>query len=446
MSDTSSPTLPARGRGLDGFFFAYNAALLLALPLLAATLASHQLSGRRWRHGWGDRLGRLPVSPAGRPVLWAHAVSAGEALALGSILRAVRRLAPDAWIVVTTITDTGQAVARHQCKGVADHIGYLPFDLLPCMAPAVARVRPDVVMLTESELWPNLVYLTARRGGRVVLVNGRISQRNYDRLRRRPFMGSLFGRLLRRVDRLCMQTELYRDRAQSLGGPAERMEICGNAKLDTLLAQDLGQKVAALRRELGVGEGEPLVVAGSTHTTEEQVVLEAFRLVQAEVPECRLILAPRHLNRADEVLALARATGFECGRRTELREGGKRPAVVVLDTMGELVACYALGAAAFVGGSFITLGGHNVLEPVACGKPALYGPHMHGQQELEEAAREGGVGFTVHDSGELAARWLEFLQSADRQAEMAARGRAVLERHQGSSQRYAEVIAEELGR
>lgn len=427
-------------------FLLYNLLLVVLLPVVIAYVCYRQLGGRRWRGGWRQRLGGLPPSPPGRTVIWAHAVSAGEMMALASIVRELRSLVPEAWILVTSLTNTGQEMAHRQCSGVADRVAYLPADFLPCAWLALRRVRPHLLVLTETELWPNLLFLARSRGARVVLVNGRISDRNLRRVR---WLGWLYRALLGMVDRFCMQSAWYQGRVVALGAPEQATCALGNAKLDTLLAQASPEKTQALRQVLEVGEEDPLLVAGSTHPGEEAQVIAAFRLVLEQVPGCRLILAPRHVARARELQQALGEAGLRQVLRSELPgpPGTARQAqVIMLDTMGELAACFALGQAAFIGGSLVRIGGHNVLEPVAAGKPVLYGPYMHGQPDLERAVREGGVGFMVKDSTEMAGHWLRFLSSPPLQQELAQRAAAIIGQHQGAARRYAQAAWEVMGK
>jgi len=441
----SAPTFPRRMLWLH--FLLYNLVLVVCLPVIALYLLAQQMMAKhRWRHGGLQRLGWLPRSPRGKQVIWAHAVSVGEAVAVTPIVRELRARCPEAWLLVTTLTDTGQKIAQEQCAGVADRVAYLPVDLLPCVALALARVRPEVLMLTETELWPNLLHLCRWFGTRVVVVNARISDRNMRRMRwpARWF----FAGLLALVDRFCAQSEHYLARAVSLGLPPEAGCAMGNAKMDSALTAAPPEKVEQLGRDAGVHPDDQVLVAGSTHQGEEELVLAAFCRVRTRFPACRLILAPRHIHRAEEVEAVVARHGLTVVRRSTLSggEAARRAQVILLDTMGELAAAYALGQAAFVGGSLIeTIGGHNVLEPTACGRPVLYGPHMYGQLDLERAVREAKLGWVVQDAESLASAWIDLLASPERLADIAARARAFAQEQRGVAARYAALVAGEMG-
>jgi 3-deoxy-D-manno-octulosonic-acid transferase len=361
--------------------------------------------------------------------------------ALKPVYAALRAALPQAYLVVSTITPTGMTVARAGCPQ-ADALVYLPFDWGDCIGLALARVRPDLVVVAEKELWPNFLGFARALEAEVLVVNGRVSDRMMARARRWPW---LVRWLLRLPSCLCVQSSRDADRLDALGIPPEQVVVAGNTKADAMAARDR-EAEAKLASELGVRPEECWLVAGSTHAGEEAVVLEAFARVRAARPEARLLLAPRHPERVTEVCAGVMQQGFAVARRSE--GPPPREAVVVLDTMGELRSAYALGVAGFVGGTFVPIGGHNLLEPVAAGRPALFGPHTETCVDVAELVLEAGVGMRVANAEELASWLLRFLDDREAQARIAQEGPALLASQQGASQRcvnIARVLLEEHG-
>ncbi len=421
----------------------YNLLLLLLSPLLVIYLLVRLLAGKS-REGFAERLGFVPRTKTGgaAPRGWLHAVSVGESVAAKPVWDALRAALPDWALYHSTITGTGQAVAA-KTVGDAGTMLYFPFDFLPCVWLALTRVRPRVIVIVETELWPNFLAVAHLMGIRTVMVNGIISDRTLRGARR---LGWLYRWMTGNIDRFCMQTHADAERIIALGADPERVSVTGNTKFDQALPEvSLGAQMT-LRGELGLTRDEPVLVAGSTHAGEEDIVLRAFRQVKSAYPRVRLILAPRHLPRAQEVEDLVVAHGFVAARRSRMAAVPTPPdAVIILDTIGELARAYALGLAGFVGGSLVPIGGHNVLEPLALGKPALFGPHMHKTREIAAIVTEAGIGFPISDAESLAAQWMELLTNAALRQDVAERAAAVFAANRGAAQRSVAEITHLVG-
>lgn len=413
----------------------YNILLVLLSPLLCLYALWHMIGSGKSRRGLAERLGLLPTQKCAgdTPCLWLHAVSVGETFAARPIWQALLAALPGWRLLHSTTTDTGQAQA---VKSVGAHgqTCFFPIDLLPCVWLALARARPAFIVLVETELWPNFLAIARLRRIPVMLVNGRISDRS---LRRALRLAPLYRWMTGNVDRFCMQSDEDAARIIRLGADPARVMVMGNSKFDQVLTHVPLDEQAQLRDALGLRHDEPLLLAGCTHPGEEETVLRAFRQVKAAVPAARLLLVPRHIQRAQEVEAMAVAHGFAAVRKTRLAQASPPPdAVIILDTIGELARAYALCRAAFVGGSLVPVGGHNVLEPVALGKPALFGPYTSNFRDIVQLVQDAGVGMPITGADDLAAHWQTFLTDPARCAEIAARVETILA-HRGASARCA---------
>jgi len=421
----------------------YNLLLFLLSPLIILLLLWRLLVAGKSRRGLFERLGFIPRGklPAG-PRCWVHAVSVGENTAAKPVWQALLSLFPDHQLLLSTTTDTGQATAA-KFVGGQGHTIYFPFDLLPCAWLALARARPAVIVIMETELWPNFLAMAKLFGCKVMVANGIISDRS---LRGAARLRPLYRWMAGNIDRFCMQSREDADRIVRLGADPARVMVAGNTKFDEVLTEvSLGEQIT-LRNALGLGRDEPILLAGSTHPGEEEPVLRAFRQVKAAHHGARLLIAPRHIQRAGEIAELITAHGFAAARRTKINAVSAPPdAVIILDTLGELARAYALCTAAFVGGSFVPIGGHNILEPLGLGKPALFGPHMEKNRDLARLAQAAGVGFQVADAGELAARWSAFLDDRKLLKEMAEKTRTIFQLHAGAGERCAAEAAKLVG-
>lgn len=361
-----------------------------------------------------QRLGRYPEArPAGSGTrLWMQAVSVGEVRLAAALLGALKDRRPDIDLILSTGTSTGQAEARRLAGDLA-RVVYFPLDTPPSVRRALSCLSPDLAVMVETELWPNFLREAGRRGIGLALVNGRISDRSDRSYRRlRPFFRPLLSRF-RTVGAISQKDAR---RLTGLGAPAERTVVTGNAKAASLGLQADPQKAARLGRELGL-DGRPVWVAGSIRSGEERIVIEAFKKVLETRPETVLVLAPRHLDKAEAMTRELEMAGLDYTRRTE--PGGEaQTRVLVLDTLGELFQVYYSARVALVGGGLMPLAGHNPLEPAFWHKPVLFGPHMDSFAGQAEALVSAGGGLVIEDARELARAVIELLGDDDRRQAM----------------------------
>jgi tetraacyldisaccharide 4'-kinase len=432
---------------------AYNLILASFLPVILAW-GLWRLARGKSRQGWAQRFGLLGETAvqakrkrgiSQTPRIWVHACSVGEVNAVRPVIQILRKRLPDALIFLSTITPTGQAQARRFCKE-ADSIFYFPFDVLPCMWLALRRLRPDLCILTEKELWPNFLALCRINEIPVVVVNAIVSDRTVSRAK---WFGGFMRWLAGMVTFFSAQTEQYRSRLLALRVKPQRIGVDGNTKFDKPAPEPGKEKTLA--ELLGWGPETLSLAAGSTHAGEEEVVLEAFQRLRRKHPMARLLIAPRHPERTSDVASRIEKSGLRWVRRSELQaepSGGRSNAegwgankVVILDTIGELPLAYRLAKAAFVGGSLVShVGGHDPLEVAAEGKPVFFGPHMRNCRDIASLLQEEEVGFMVRNAAELAAGWQRALEDKEWLAEMEQRTSEVMLRHRGGSHRAAERV------
>jgi 3-deoxy-D-manno-octulosonic-acid transferase len=430
---------------------------LILLPILVPTLLWRLLVRGKSREGLAERFGRVPElgpPPAGGRI-WVHAVSMGETVAAQPVFAALRAALPTAEILVSTITPTGQAQARRSLPAAALHF-YFPFDVPWVVRRVLRRLRPTVIVLMEAEVWPNLLGAAQRQKVPVVVANGHISDRTLRRaLRLRPWLAPI----LAGITRYLAQSEAIRRRALALGLPEERVTVAGHTKFDQDVAAFAPEEADLIRAALGLEPEQPLFLAGSTHEGEEELVLDAWETARGRVPGLALMLAPRHLTRLEAIRELLRRRGLGVRARSDASSGvqafGRSGAqesgpdghlehlntVFLLDTMGELARFYGLASVAFVGGSLVPKGGHDILQPLFHGVPTLFGPHMHNQRALAQRVLEEGAGRQVADVAALAKAVTDLLtDDAERRSVVDAAAR-LLRENRGASDRCAREVA-----
>jgi 3-deoxy-D-manno-octulosonic-acid transferase len=391
----------------------------------------------KYMRTFGERMGRLPVylNVDGDRSIWIHAVSVGEVLGVRPLIPALRERFPNHRLFLSTTTITGNEVAA---KGAGDLDGlfFAPFDWPVPVRRALSTLNPALLVLVETELWPNLIHEARRRGTRVAVVNGRISDRSFGRYRLiRPFL----RRVLEEVDLFLMQGEIPAERIRDLGAPVERVSITHSLKYD---AAEPGRSPERLTRLFdGRSHPRPLWVAGCTVGGEEERVLRAFQRVRERVEDAALLIAPRHPERFGDVPPLVEAAGFRCRRRSTLEPGGWGDGdVLLLDTLGELAQLYALATVVFVGGSLGATGGHNILEPAAAAKPILVGPHMENFQEIADEFKAEDALIEVESAEELGREVAALLLDEPRRRALGERALRLVDRNRGAVQRTVDAL------
>lgn len=392
---------------------------------------------RRYATGLDERRGLYVPSRFDGPTrpLWVHAVSVGEVQSAWPLLRALKARAPSARAVLSTTTVTGQTMARQLTAPYADDILYYPWDVPKIVRRALSAVRPAAYAALETEVWPAMLRELAARDIPTFLVNGRFSERAVRNFRRHPaFWRSLYGLFTR----LLVRSPSDREALRAIAIPEERIVVTGDCKVDALVLRREGADLARARAI--VGEGGPVFLAGSTHGGEDEVVLEAYRTVRASLPAARLVVVPRHPERAQDVLTLAERVAPS--RRLSDPDDGW--AILVVDRIGILFDLYAVADGVFVGGSLVPKGGQNIMEPAVFGQPLCHGPFM---TDFPDAARDLGalgVATEVRSAAEVAGHWLRSLDAEAR--DTAARAAAAyFARNGGAAEASLDVIFEEMG-
>lgn len=418
---------------------------LLNLAYVALLLAvSPVLLYRRWvlgkyRDGWNEKLwGQLPERDASKPCLWLHAVSVGEVLQLRPMMKLLAAQRPDWDFVITTTTRTGLDVAK---KEYPQHtVCYFPLDFSWATHHAISRIKPSAIVLVELELWPNFVLTAKRLGIPLALINGRVSEKSFRGYRRiRP----LIARLLSGFDLLAAQNEEYAARLRALGAPLDRLQITGSIKFDGVHSDRSNPKTAELREFFGLRPEENVFIAGSTQAPEESFALATWQTLRGEFPNLRLILVPRHKERFEEVATLVASRGLTLRRRSSGCATGKSarpPDVLLLDTLGELGACWGLADIAFVGGSLTQRGGQNMLEPAAYGAAVLFGPNTCNFRDIVEQLLARDAARVVRSEQELTSAVRELLKSSATARELGVRAKAFVANQQGAAARTVELL------
>ncbi|HYE99743.1 MAG TPA: 3-deoxy-D-manno-octulosonic acid transferase [Planctomycetota bacterium] len=398
---------------------AYAAAGLVASPWLLFKA----FTDGRFRHRFGERLGAAPRQDGTAPVLWVHAASVGEVNLVKPLVKRLLERRPGLRLHATTNTLQGWANAVKSWPDAP--VSYFPIDFSPAVARALDRVRPSAVLLAELEVWPNFVAACVRRGIPVAVVNGRITERSFRRYRR---FGWLFRPAFRALAAAGAQSEAHAERLRALGA---RPVVTGNLKYDTSIGFDPEAEGARWRSDLGLGDA-PVLVAGSTHDPEERILVETYRRLQATYPRLRLVLAPRHLERVDEVKKAVEAADLRCYKKSLLHPPLPGDGVILLDTVGELSRLYSAATAVFIGGTFCARGGQNMLEPAALGKPIVSGPSLANFREIAGRLVDAG-GMRVFDNPvEMGAALGQLLKEPERARAAGERARAAVEAGRGA--------------
>ncbi|MFA5148207.1 MAG: 3-deoxy-D-manno-octulosonic acid transferase [Candidatus Omnitrophota bacterium] len=419
----------------DAFFMAFS---VLYLPYFIAK--------GKWRGFSRQRFGVFPEELLSRikgpGTIWMHAVSVGEVIASLPLYDEIRRSYPSARIVISTVTPTGNHIARERFKGAA--VIYLPLDLSFITDKVAGIIKPEVLLIAETEIWPNLISSVKRSGAKIIIFNGRLSKysfKNYSAFR------TVLKKILGKIDLFLMQSQADAERVIYLGAPEERVKVSGNLKFDAALTGGKADERESFRKKLGLSPEESLLIAGSTHPGEEEIILRCYKQLARECPRLRLLIAPRHAVRFPAVAGCVKAAGLKArsvSKSDHIPSNGEE--VYVLDVMGILARLYSAGDMIFMGGSLIKKGGQNPLEAAYYSKAVLFGPHMHNFEGIAAALLSEKAAMRVADEEDLIKSVRMLLHDPAGLRAMGERARSVLESNAGVAEKDLELIEPFFGK
>jgi 3-deoxy-D-manno-octulosonic-acid transferase len=406
-------------------------AALLSLPWWALQM----LRQGKYRSGFAERLGSVParLNDARPGSIWVHAVSVGEVLAVSQLIAELQQLHPDRQVYISTTTATGQSLARQRFG--ENRVFFMPLDFGFAVRPYLRALKPQLIVLAETEFWPNLLHLAGKRGTTLAAVNARISDRSFPRYRRFRWF---FGRVLSEVDLFMAQTVEDAARLRAIGAATERVRVSGNLKFD-FRPSSQSSLVNDLRA--AISKDSPVIVCGSTAEGEELHLLEAFKSVQRQFPSAIMVLAPRHPERFEKVATMIASARFAFLRRSswspqQTINGG----IFLLDSVGELAAVYALADIAFVGGSLVPTGGHNILEPAQHGAAIVVGPHTFNFREIVSIFEQGEA-IKIVTAETVASQFLALLHQPEERRRLGRLAKDLFDRHAGATRRTLEALS-----
>ena len=420
-------------------YLAYSLLLTLGLVVLIPHFLFQALAHGKYIAGLRQRLGSVPRVD-GKPIIWLHCVSVGETQAARPLAQRLKQEFPHHALVVSTITLTGQTLARDVFRDQAESVFYFPFDWRWSARRALKTINPAAVLIMETELWPNFLRECKARHIPVALVNGRISRQSYQRYTLIKFF---LRRVLSCLSIAIMQSEKDAERLQSLGMAREKLFTAGNLKFDAEVAGELTTRIEEIENRFGLRSGKPLILAASTHSGEEKMMLESIKQLRTKQP-VRLMIAPRRPERFNEVAALIQKSGLSWARKTNPPQPEDADAaVILLDTIGELPATYSLADVVFVGGSLVDKGGHNVLEPAAAGAAVVTGAHTHNFHAVVDLMVEAGAIVQlppVVATEEITNVFSKLLASLDERDALGRRAKQLVTDNQGATDRTIQLI------
>jgi 3-deoxy-D-manno-octulosonic-acid transferase len=408
---------------------------VLLVPLFSLTtfFSKHKGKGLIHHFGWVPAKTRQS-----KKTLWLHALSMGEVVAASPVLKKLREKIPELYIVLSVTTDSGYSTALK--LDMVDSVFFHPLDCLPFTQLALSRINPDLYVVTDTGFWPGLIDLLHKKNIPALLFNGRISERSTRRYLRAGF---LFKETFQKFHRLCMQNRNGAKSVLILGAQEKHTEVIGDPKYDALKPMSNEEK-ELLRQSFNLNSETPVWIAGSTHAGEEEIILSTHKELMITHPGLVLILAPRRLERIEEVTTLLRKEKFSFTRRS-FQDHAEPSSVILLDTMGELAEIYSLGQVAFIGNSLVKPGGgHSLIEPLSHGLPVLHGPYAENISHVSEQAHEQGLAFQITNHKDLENKVLSLLENQSHRLEIAKNAETFISNHQGASIKMAEIITKYL--
>ncbi|HQI73435.1 MAG TPA: 3-deoxy-D-manno-octulosonic acid transferase [Smithella sp.] len=431
----------------ESMYILYNIILWITVLILAPYFLLKIIFTGKYRNSFiqkfGGRQAKVLDAVGEGPRVWIHAVSVGEVTAAAPIVTFLKKKRPEVKIIISTWTETGQAMAKKFIKDDVTFI-YFPMDISAVVRKVISRVHPDVFVLVETELWPNFLHFCEKSRIKTLMVNGRISPRSYRRYRLTNF---LWKKILNNLNFAGMISDVDAHRITDIGMDAAKIQVLGNAKYDGLAAKVSPELQKEITRRLNTKENERFFVAGSTHPGEDEIVIGVYRKLLERFPDFRLILVPRHIERTNDIVRLLEQAGFhDVIKLSEIHNGRSRnnENIIIVDVIGELFKVYSLASVVFCGGSLVPRGGQNILEAAAWGKVIFYGPSMEDFSQEKTLLEEAGCGITIHNGEELFSGMMQMLGSPEELTRRGEKGRAVVLANIGASERYADLISRYL--
>ncbi|OGW09139.1 MAG: hypothetical protein A2W77_05755 [Nitrospinae bacterium RIFCSPLOWO2_12_39_16] len=424
-------------------YLLYNLFLTASIILILPWWLLNLVKGK-YRIGFWQRMGyysdEIKRELINQSPIWVHAVSVGEVIASTPLVKGLRREYPDAKIILSTVTDTGQQIAKERIKE-ADYIIYFPFDFSWSVKRALNTINPIVCIIMETELWPNFLREANKKAIPVAVINGRISERSFKRYR----MISLFMKsVLESVRLFSMQTEEDAKRIIALGADKRNVNVSGNIKYDSEFKEIEEEKVKEIKNTLGVNNNDRIFIAGSTHPGEEETIIRLYSHILKNHADFRLVIAPRHIDRVGDVEEIVKRKGLASVRKSEIQNPKSKiqNPIIIIDTIGELGFMYSIADIVFIGGSLIPHGGQNILEPAFYKKPVIFGKYMMNFQEIAKEMILSGGGIQVNDEKELIKEVDGLINNGKKMIEIGEKGYQVIMKNRGALQKNLELIGE----
>lgn len=418
--------------------FLYTILFFLILPFIFLRLWIKGRKSPGYRQRWSERLGW--VQPCDKPVIWLHAVSLGELMAARPLIHELQAKFSDHIIFISNMTVTGSKLAQQLAQNNPQiRHAFVPYDLPFAIQRFLNRLKPEIAIVMETELWPNLLHYTAKYRIPILLANARLSEKSFHGYRK---LKIFFKPLLQKIDCIAAQTQADAERFIQLGATANNVQVFGNIKYDVAIPEQLIEQGRQFRESLG--RERAVLIAASTHAGEETKVLASFSKLLEKYPNALLILVPRHPERFEEVATLCQNRGFSFLRRSQKPQNFDSTQIFLGDSMGELFFYYAVADIAFVGGSFAAVGGHNLLEPAALQIPVLSGPQLHNFTEISNLLLAAKGLLVVNDENELLQTWKKLLSDRQLCVEIGKNAQNVVNKNKGAILRYLDYLGQQL--
>ncbi|NNM58470.1 MAG: 3-deoxy-D-manno-octulosonic acid transferase [Legionellales bacterium] len=411
----------------------YSLFFMLMVPFIVIRLYYKSRKNSAYRKRWLERFGYF-TPPKTKGGIWVHVVSVGETIAAVPMIKALQKTYPDKPLIITTMTPTGSERVRALFHDTVFHV-YVPYDYPGAIKRFLKRVEPCMLILMETELWPNCLHYCSEKKIPVLLANARLSQKAYLRYNR---IKSMTATMLSQISIIAAQAQPDAERFIALGAPSERVVVTGSMKFDISIKTELKKEGKSLRETLGLDRS--VWIAASTHENEEEEILKAFQKIQQRVPDVLLILVPRHPERFDKVAKLCVKLGYQISRRSLQEPCTASTTIYLGDTMGELLLLYSASDVAFIGGSLVPIGGHNMLEPAVLGVPSITGPHYFNFTTIVQLLEEAGGLFRINDTDGLAQSVIDLLRDPLKRQQAGLNAQHIVEAHRGSVAMHQELI------